>query len=652
MQLTGLISLMVAAPLLGALIVILLPGTTATAEGSEQSVVGGVQRMLLCGTALITGLLAFLCAVGMMAFYATHSQAYMQFNEKLHWIPLGNGQWVNYHMGIDGISLLLTLLSTFVISLTLLYATRSNERLKERLALLLLLESALVGVYCAQNLVLFYLFFEASLIPTYLLVGMFGGARRASAAIRFFLYTFVGSVLMLLAIVALYHYTGTFNIAALSSSSSAAGIALRHLPSQALFWMFAAFALAFSIKTALFPFHSWLPDAYAEAPVVGSVALVLLKMGIYGFVRIAIPIFPQQAQNMAPLFIVLAVCSIIYGSLVAAVQTDARRVIAFSSVAHLGFVVLGIFTFTRIGMMGALLQNFNHGIFTPMLFLLLGMLTERRGSTDIADFGGVKKVLPMLSTMMLIATLGSIAVPFFSGFAGEFPVLLGSWVSSISHSVGGYWPTALAAAGTILAAVYMLWWYQRIMLGPVRFEEIRKMPDLNRTEWAVVLPLACLIFWVGLGSGFFTRRMNQAVNRLVPYYREQIDSSLPVSAMVSDEREVEEKQVRMNLRNHALLITSPDAPAPALQGAHFSPPPILKGIPVRGYHPRRMPIPAGMGGPASKPSGVSNRSLPMQHGKPGGAAGAASHRPSAPAHAVPANPNAPVMQSGAGEKHP
>ena len=283
------------------------------------------------------------------------------------------------------------------------------------------------------------------------------------------------------------------------------------------------------IKVPIFPFHSWLGDTYAESPTAGNVISsgVMVKMGTYGFLRFLLPMFPFQAHTTAPIFIGLAIVSIIYGSMVAAVQTDVKRLLAYSSLAHLGFVILGIFTFTRIGTMGAALQNINHGISTPMLFFIVGMLMERGGSRWIADYGGLKKIVPMLATMLLIATLSSLAVPFFNGFTGEFPILLGSWISAATNEFGGYWPTALAGTGMILSAVYLLWWYQRLMLGTAKKPELRRFPDLTRTEWAVLLPLAGIIFWIGLGSHFWTQRMDSAINAIVPAASESLISSDP-----------------------------------------------------------------------------------------------------------------------------
>ncbi len=561
MQITGILSLLLFTPIVGAIILMLLPKPGQNVENDSVDFGAMAVNSVGIGFAALTLVLACLLFVGYHGSIFGNMMSGVgggiQFAEKYNWIPMGAHHWLHWHLGADGFSVLLVLLTTFVILLSIIYTTRTSTNSREIIALLLLLEAAITGVYLALNLVLFYVFFEATLIPTYLLIGMFGGPRRAYAAIKFFIYTFVGSILMLLAIASVYHYAGSLSIIDLSNPMSAPYHALHALPSSTLMLMAGAFLLAFTIKTAVFPFHAWLPDAYTQAPVVGSAALVLLKMGIFGYVRIAIPIFPQQCITFAPLMIVLAVASILYGSLLAAAQKDARFVIAYSSVAHLGFVVLGIFTFTRVGMMGAMIQNFNHGIFTPMLFLGLGMLAERTGTMDLKELGGLKRVLPVFATMMLLATLASVAAPLFSGFVGEFPILLGSWTSGITHSVGGYWPTALAACGTILSAVYMLWWFQRIMLGPVGSPKFREISDLNTREWLVLTPMAVMIFWVGIGSPFWTSRMQSAVSNVLPVSTENVEQSLPVSVMLTDMRERTAGGVLSHPIN-GFLVTAPD----------------------------------------------------------------------------------------------
>ncbi len=533
----NLLSLLTFLPLLGAIIVMCLPrprDLSAKAVGVQDKdakpVIEDTARLLVTWIALGFTLLTFVVSLIVFGLFDSHyahaDTRNMQFVENFSWISLG-GIHIQYHLGVDGISLLMIVLTTLLMTLVTIFSFSLKDRIKEFMVFLLLLETGLIGVFCALDLVLFYFFWEAMLIPFYFLIGIFGSANRQAAALKFFLYTFAGSILMLVAIIGIYQVSGSFDVVALSDMTSSAGSALRSAPVGTLMWLFAAFALAFMIKVPMFPFHSWLADTYAEAPTAGNVISsgIMVKMGTYGFLRFLLPMFPVQSHAYAPVFISLAVVSIIYGSMVAAVQTDIKRLLAYSSLAHLGFVILGIFTFTRIGTMGAALQNINHGISTPMLFFLVGMLAERGGSRWIADYGGLKKIVPMLATMLLIATLSSLAVPFFNGFTGEFPILLGSWISATTNQFGGYWPTALAGTGMILSAVYLLWWYQRLMLGTTKKPALRRFPDLTRMEWAVLLPLVAVIFWFGLGSGFWTQRMEIAVNTLIPAGTESLISS-------------------------------------------------------------------------------------------------------------------------------
>jgi NADH-quinone oxidoreductase subunit M len=567
-QIPNILSLLTFLPLIGALIVMFLPrpvdlpehhgghGDEAHGEPELDAPIAPTEtdfgRLLVNGVSLFFSGATLLLSLVLFGAFQIHNEVgtvltgtarNMQFVEDYRWIAIGSS-YVHYKMGVDGISLLLVVLTTFLMVLCVLYSTQIKTRLKEFMVFLLLLEAAMVGVFCALDLVLFYIFFEAMLIPMYFLIGIFGHENRIYAAVKFFIYTFAGSVFMLIAIVAVYNYTGTFDILALSDHTQGAGRTLLNLPPQALMLMFAAFAVAFMIKVPMFPFHTWLPDAHVEAPTAGSVILagVMLKMGTYGFVRLCLPLFPQQAHDAAPLFIVLSIVGIIYASLVAAVQPDAKKLVAYSSVAHLGFVVLGIFTFTRVGMMGALVQNINHGISTPMLFFIVGMMYERRHTRDISEYGGLKKYVPMLATMLLIATLASVAVPFFNGFVGEFPVLLGTWMSQPATALGGYWPAALAATGMIWSAVYMLWWYQRLMLGPITRPVNRHLPDLTAIEWGVLIPLAALVFWFGLGSNYWTQRMDDTVETLLPLQSnggnliEMLNDDAPVATVIQDQR--------------------------------------------------------------------------------------------------------------------
>lgn len=569
----NILSLLTFLPLIGAIVVMCLPRPVDLpdnhhnghdADGhdethSKPAASADGWRMLVNWTALGFALVNFLLSIVLFgAFNATATDGVgssrMQFLEDFRWISFGKIA-IHYRMGIDGISLLLILLTTFLMVLCVLFSFKTKQRLKEFMVFLLFLETGMIGVFCALDLVLFYFFWEAMLIPMYFLIGIFGHERRIYAAIKFFLYTFVGSILMLIAIVAVYNVTGTFNVMALSDHSSGAGLALlRHNP-HALMLMFAAFSLAFMIKVPMFPFHTWLPDAHVEAPTAGSVILagVMLKMGTYGFIRFCLPLFPDQAREAAPLFIALAVIGIVYGSIVAAVQPDAKKLVAYSSVAHLGFVILGIFTFTRVGLMGALVQNINHGISTPMLFFIVGMLYERRHTRQITEFGGLKKIVPMLATMLLLATLASIAVPFFNGFVGEFPILLGSWVSKTTGQV----MTAIAATGMVLSAVYMLWWFQRLMLGPITKDENRHLPDLSRLEWAVLTPLVIVIFWFGLGSAFWTQKMDASVTALLGGGQEAVNDEFPVAEALSN---LDKAEKRRELDEASRL--HPKAPTP------------------------------------------------------------------------------------------
>lgn len=555
------------------------PSPSRRGVGREVAGMDDPARMMVNWTALGFAVATFLLSI---ALFVTFKSGYinnasgnaMQFLEDARWISFGKID-IHYRMGVDGISLLLLLLTTFLMVLCILFSFNTKTRLKEFMVFLLFLETGMLGVFCALDLVLFYFFWEAMLIPMYFLIGIFGHERRIYAAIKFFLFTFIGSILMLVAIVWVYNVAGTFDVLALSNHNQGApGFELSRYNPQALMWMFGAFSLAFMIKVPMFPFHTWLPDAHVEAPTVGSVILagVMLKMGTYGFIRFCLPIFPDQARDAAPLFIILAIIGIIYGSIVAAVQPDAKKLVAYSSVAHLGFVILGIFTFTRVGMMGALVQNINHGISTPMLFFLVGMLYERRHTRAISEFGGLKKIVPMFAAMLLIATLASVAVPFFNGFVGEFPILVGSWISTKS----GQWPTALAATGMVLSAVYMLWWFQRLMLGPVTKEANRRLPDLSKLEWAVLIPLTIVIFWFGIGSAFWTERMDNSVSALLNHGREAVNDDLPISSLL---REMDVKSSRTR-------------PGEARPMRPVTPP---VGLPMGGA-PRALP-PAGEGAP-------------------------------------------------------
>ncbi|HEX9417471.1 MAG TPA: NADH-quinone oxidoreductase subunit M, partial [Methylomirabilota bacterium] len=434
------------------------------------------------------------------------ANASYQFVEHRPWMPsLGIG----YHLGIDGISLLLVLLTTFLMPLTLLSAWHAIEsRWKEFAITMLLLETGMVGVFVALDLFLFYVFWEAMLVPMYLIIGIWGGPNRVYAAVKFILYTLTGSLLMLVAILALYFINGaatgayTFDLPVLARYVLPAG--------RAQNLMFLAFALAFAIKVPMWPFHTWLPDAHTEAPTPGSVILagVLLKMGTYGFLRFCLPLFPQATMAFAPWMFALAVIGIIYGAWVSTVQADMKKLVAYSSVSHLGFVVLGLFTLNPQGMVGAIIQMVNHGLSTGALFLIVGMLYERRHTRLIAEYGGLWKVVPALSVLFLIVTFSSIGLPGLNGFVGEFLILVGAFQVHRPAAV-------LATTGIIFAAVYLLWMYQRVIFGDITHEENRALPDLSLREWVILVPVLACIIWIGVYPVALTGKTEASVQALI-----------------------------------------------------------------------------------------------------------------------------------------
>jgi NADH-quinone oxidoreductase subunit M len=434
-------------------------------------------------------------------FYFNETTAAMQFVERKAWFP----EWgIQYFLGIDGFSLLLVLLTTFLTVICVLASWSAIEsRVKEYYITFLLLETAMIGTLCSLDLVLFYIFWELMLIPMYLLIGVWGGPRRIYAAIKFFLFTMVGSVLMLLAIFALYFHFGkttgayTFDVLQLYAANVPLGLQ---------YWLFAAFALSFAIKVPMFPVHTWLPDAHTEAPTAGSVILagVLLKMGTYGFLRFAIPLFPKAAFDAIPLISILAIIGIIYGAIVSMLQPDLKRLIAFSSVSHLGYVMLGLFAFNTQGVQGGIYQMLNHGISTGALFLIVGMVYERRHTRMIADFGGLSAVMPIFAVFFMIVTLSSIALPGTNGFVGEFLILFGAFKANP-------WYGAVATSGVILGAVYMLWMFQRVMFGEVTHEENKGLKDLNAREIGILSCMVVLILLMGIYPKPFFKKMDVTV---------------------------------------------------------------------------------------------------------------------------------------------
>ncbi|MCM2254948.1 MAG: NADH-quinone oxidoreductase subunit M [Vicinamibacteria bacterium] len=479
-----LLSLLLLLPLVGAIVIALSPRANV-----------GLQKTL----GMAFSLAAF--AVSLLLVSGFQPIAEMQFVERYEWIP---AYGISFHLGIDGISLWLVILTTFLTPIALLGSWSSiADRVKEFNVFMLLLEVGMLGVFFALDLFVFYIFWEAMLIPMYFLIGIWGHGRRIYAAVKFFLYTMAGSVLMLVAFLVLYKETGAvgFGLAELLQRPVEPGLQ---------FWLFLAFALAFAIKVPMFPFHTWLPDAHVEAPTAGSVILagVLLKMGGYGFLRLAMPLFPQAAMEMAPWIALLAVIGIVYGALVSLVQPDMKKLVAYSSVSHLGFVMLGVAAFSTTSVTGAVYQMLNHGISTGALFLMVGMLYDRRHTRDIAEFGGLKTVMPWFSALFLMVGLSSIAVPGFNGFVGEFLILVGSW-----RAFPGY--VIVASLGVILAAAYMLWMIQRVLYGEVTNPKNEKLADLTPRELVVLLPLLFLAVYMGIFSPQFTRTIEPSVAALV-----------------------------------------------------------------------------------------------------------------------------------------
>lgn len=462
------------------------------------------KKELLKGVCFTIALLTFILSLPLF-FYFDSTTYEMQFIENIPWIE---GFGISYHLGIDGISLFLVLLTTFLTMISILSSWRAiTEKIKEYMIFMLLLETGMLGVFMALDLFLFFIFWEAMLIPMYFLIGVWGGPRKIYAAIKFFIYTMAGSTLMLVAILFLYffHYrvTGelTFNLIKLFQLS---------LPIKYQIWLFLAFALSFAIKVPIFPFHTWLPDAHVEAPTAGSVILagILLKMGIYGFLRFCFPLFPEASIKFIPLIAVLAIIGIIYGALVAMMQEDVKSLVAYSSISHLGFVILGIFAFNIQGLEGGIIQMINHGISTGALFLLVGIIYEQRHTRMIKDFGGLSKQIPLFAVFFMIVTLSSLALPGLNGFVGEFLVLVGAFKANKIYAV-------FAATGVILSAVYLLWMYQRVMFGELKNPKNKKLKDLSLREVFVLLPLIILIFWIGIYPTPFLRKMDVSVQHLL-----------------------------------------------------------------------------------------------------------------------------------------
>jgi NADH-quinone oxidoreductase subunit M len=506
-QTLPLLSILPFPPLIGAILLLFVPKNSHGA---------------LRGLALAVSVVVFLASIPLITGYnpmAPGNVGGFQFIENVPWIAAGPFQ-MSYHLGIDGISLWLVILTTFIMPIAILSTwTAVEAKVKEYMVCLLLLEVGMIGTFVSIDLFLFYIFWEVMLIPMYFMIGIWGGKNRIYAALKFFIYTMVGSLLMLVALIVLYFKAGggDFNLLRFYELQ---------LDPVTQTWLFLAFALAFAIKVPMFPLHTWLPDAHTEAPTAGSVILaaVLLKCGTYGFVRFAMPLFPDASAKFMPLIATLSVIGIVYASLVAMVQQDVKKLVAYSSVAHLGFVMLGIFALNQQGVAGGMLQMLNHGISTGALFLIVGFIYERRHTREISEFGGLAKQMPIFATIFMIVTFSSIGLPGTNGFVGEFLVLLGAYESPMRVYA------IIATSGVILSAVYMLWMFQRVMFGELKNPKNQVLKDLNAREIAIMVPLVALIFFMGVYPRPFIDTMAPSIDKLIQQSKGKKQVALVVPA--------------------------------------------------------------------------------------------------------------------------
>jgi NADH-quinone oxidoreductase subunit M len=483
------LSLITWLPLIGCLVLMLV-------RGDEQTVASNARW-----TALWTSLLVLVLSLVLWVQFDP-SDAGFQFNERLTWMPEYK---VGYSMGVDGISVLFVLLSTVLTPICILASWESIQtRVREFMMSFLILETMMVGMFAATDFVVFYMFFEGVLIPMYLIIGVWGGPRRVYSAIKFFLFTLTGSVLLLLALIAMWLQAGTTDIATLLQTTFPAGMQN---------WLFLAMFASFAVKLPMWPVHTWLPDAHVEAPTAGSVILagVLLKMGAYGFLRFSVPMLPDAAATFAPFMFTLSVVAVIYTSLVALAQEDMKKLIAYSSVAHMGVVTIGIFTFNVQGISGALLQMLSHGIVSAALFLIVGVVYDRIHSRDIARYGGLADRMPSYALVFMLFMLASVGLPGTSGFVGEFLVIIGSLQVN-------FWLALLGGMGMILSVAYMLYLYRRVIFGRITKDDLRHILDLSPREWAVFAPLIVLTLWMGVYPSSFTSYFDATVGAMVQHH--------------------------------------------------------------------------------------------------------------------------------------
>jgi NADH-quinone oxidoreductase subunit M len=491
------LSLITWLPMIGCVVIMSVRGDEATVASNAR------------WTALWTSLLVLALSLVLWVKFDPREPGF-QFNETLAWMPHYR---IAYKMGVDGISVLFVLLSTVLTPVCILASWDSIQvKVREFMLSFLVLETMLVGLFCATDFVVFYMFFEAVLIPMYLIIGVWGGPRRVYAAVKFFLFTLTGSVLMLLALIAMWLHAGTTDISVLMDT---------RFPVSMQSWLFFALMASFAVKVPMWPFHTWLPDAHVEAPTAGSVILagVLLKMGAYGFLRFSVPMLPDASQTFAPLIFALSVIAVIYTSFVALAQEDMKKLIAYSSVAHMGVVTIGIFTFNEQGIQGALFQMLSHGIVSGALFLVVGVVYDRIHSRDIVRYGGLADRMPAYALVFMVFTLATIGIPGTSGFIGEFLVIIGA--AQIN-----FWLALLGGLGMVLGAAYMLYLYRRVIFGTITHADLRHILDLNPREWAVFAPLIVLTLWMGVYPSSFTGFFDESVSAMVQHHHAAVSATV------------------------------------------------------------------------------------------------------------------------------
>jgi NADH-quinone oxidoreductase subunit M len=498
-----LLSLVTWLPLVGGAVILSIRGDEATVASNAR------------WTALWTSLIVFVLSLVLWARFDPSDPGF-QFVESAAWLP----QWgITYKLGVDGISVLFVLLSTLLTPICILASWQAiTTRVREYMLAFLILETMMVGMFAALDFVVFYMFFEGVLIPMYLIIGVWGGPRRVYAAIKFFLYTLAGSVLMLLALLAMWYVAGTTDIPTLLHTA---------FPATMQTWLFLAFLASFAVKVPMWPVHTWLPDAHVEAPTAGSVILagVLLKMGAYGFLRFSVPMLPIASANLAPLMYALSVVAVIYTSLVAFAQTDMKKLIAYSSVAHMGVVTIGIFTFNMQGISGALFQMLSHGIVSGALFLCVGVVYDRIHSREIARYGGLADRMPAYALLFMVFTMASIGLPGTSGFVGEFLVLVGAFQVN-------FWLALFGSLGMILGAAYMLYLYRRVIFGRITRDDLRAILDLSPREIAVFAPLVVLTLWMGIYPSSFSSFWDATVAAMVQHHQAALQTAVKVAQVM------------------------------------------------------------------------------------------------------------------------